>query len=309
MIAREYPSFSQAELFPSFSQASNCFITFEYNNGLPAFVLELAPGKKIPRPGVPHMPGYQFEGWFLETGNEWNFDSVAGGDNITLNAKWEARVFYIDYHLNGGRNDGLNPNSYTVRDENIVLKKAVRGDDEFIAWYEDATFSRYPVEVIHTSLAQNIFLYARFQSKQKTVTAIEPATDKHEGEPKLFLTPDGANLCYEAGQPVMERGLENHALISLFTLKGWCGNVFLSPKDRMEGDFEETCSGPITRSKLADIEDAAVRALSGKAFPHVGVNVQNPKSDNLRVEITVKGGGSLSLNREGALWKNQRART
>jgi len=130
-------------------------------------------------------------------------------------------------------------------------------------------------------------------------------TNRIEGDPKLYFTDNGAELRYEGGQPVMEQGLENQALISLFTRQGWCGNAFLPPENRVGSDYEATCAGSITRSKLADIEDAAVRAMQSKAFQQVDATAHNPKADHLRVEITAKGGGVLSLSREGGLWRNQ----
>ena len=133
-------------------------------------------------------------------------------------------------------------------------------------------------------------------------------SDRFEGDPKLYLTPNGAELYYMGGQPVMERGLENQALISLFTRDGWAGNVFLPPENRIGSDFEVTCAGSITRSKLADIENSADRALSSKAFSRVDTRARNPTSNHLRVEITVSGGGVITLTREGALWRNQRAK-
>jgi hypothetical protein len=132
-------------------------------------------------------------------------------------------------------------------------------------------------------------------------------TNRFEGDPKLYLTTNGAELRYEGGQPVMEQGLENQALISLFTRQGWCGNVFLPPENHVGSDYEAACAGSITRSKLVDIEDAAVRAMQSKAFQQVDATAYNPKTDNLRVEIAAKGGGVLSLSREGGLWRNQRA--
>ena len=131
----------------------------------------------------------------------------------------------------------------------------------------------------------------------------------YEGDPKLYLTENGADMRYEAGQPVMEKGLENQALISLFTREGWCGNVFLPPENKVGSGYEKACSGSITLKKLVDIEEAAVRAMTSKAFPHVDAKAHNPKSDHLRVEITVKGGGVLLLSREGTLWTSQRSQT
>ena len=128
-----------------------------------------------------------------------------------------------------------------------------------------------------------------------------------EGDPKLFLTQDGADLLFQSGQSVMEQGLENEILLSLFTQEGWCGNVFLEPENQIGSDYEVTCSGPITKSKLADIENSATRALMGRTFPSVEAHAVNRISDNLQVELTL-GGGTYSLAREGALWRNQRER-
>jgi uncharacterized repeat protein (TIGR02543 family) len=310
MIARQYPSLSQAEVFPSFSQASNCFVTFDFGTSIPSFILEVVPGKKAAQSATPPNTGYRFDGWFtdLNCTVPWDFDGTVGGDSFVLYAKWTAVVYDISYYLNGGVNSPLNPATYTVEDPAIALHKPERGEDEFIAWYKDAMFS-IPIEAVNTQGAANISLYARFLAKRETVFAAkETAVDRYEGDPKLYLTPDGAELRYEAGQPVMEKGLENQAFISLFTRQGWCGNAFLPPENRVGSDFEETCAGSVTLSKLADIENSAERALASKAFQQVNAVAQNPKSDNLRVEITVKGGGALALTREGALWKNQRER-
>jgi uncharacterized repeat protein (TIGR02543 family) len=310
MIARQYPSFSQAQEFPSASQASNCFVTFDFGADFPPFVLEVIPGRKFTKPSTPPITGYYFGGWFADAGRTeiWDFNGIAGGDNFTLYAKWEAVIYYITYYLNGGANHPANPAAYTVEDHDIELFKPTRRGDAFVAWYADAEFL-IPVEVIRTGDAVNVSVYAKFIAERKTVFAAkEAATDRFEGEPKLFLTPDGAEIRYVAGQPVMERGLENQALISLFTREGWCGNVFLPPENKVGSDFEKTCEGSITLSKLADIENSAERALSSKAFQQASAAVSNPKSDNLRVEATVKGGGAFSLVREGGLWKNQRER-
>ena len=133
-------------------------------------------------------------------------------------------------------------------------------------------------------------------------------TNRFEGDPKLYFTNNGAELRYEGGQPVMEQGLENQALISLFTREGWCGNVFLPPENHVGSDYEAACAGSITRSKLADIEDAAVRAMQSKAFQQLDAEAVNPRSDTLIVRITGGPGGALSFTREGGLWQNQRAK-
>jgi hypothetical protein len=116
---------------------------------------------------------------------------------------------------------------------------------------------------------------------------------------------NGAEFKYIAGQPVMTTGVHNAAVLSLFTRGGWNGNVFLPPESRLGSDFEEICCGTLTLSKLADVENSAVRALTSKLFPQVTATARNPSNERLSVEIKIGAGGALNLNREGPLWQAQ----
>ncbi|MDR1174104.1 MAG: hypothetical protein LBK83_01370 [Treponema sp.] len=115
----------------------------------------------------------------------------------------------------------------------------------------------------------------------------------------------GVDFKYISGQPVMDQGVHNVAILSLFTDEGWGGNVFLPVESRIGSDFNKTCKGTITLSRLADIENSAVRALESKLFPQVSAEARNPNGDRLEVNIKIGLGGSLSLNRENALWQAQ----
>jgi phage gp46-like protein len=116
---------------------------------------------------------------------------------------------------------------------------------------------------------------------------------------------NGAEFGYQSGQPVMDQGVHNAAIISLFTDEGWAGNVFLPPESRIGSDFVKLCRGTMTLSRLNDIEDAAVRALRSKLFPRVSAEARNPSGGRLYVEIKTGPGGALNLNREGPLWRAQ----
>jgi hypothetical protein len=115
----------------------------------------------------------------------------------------------------------------------------------------------------------------------------------------------GADFCYEGGNPIMDQGVHNAAIISLFTEDGWAGNVFLPPESRIGSDFVKRCRGTITLSRLADIENSAVRALRSKLFPEISATARNPNGDRLEVKIKISPGGALSVAREGALWRAQ----
>jgi hypothetical protein len=114
-----------------------------------------------------------------------------------------------------------------------------------------------------------------------------------------------ADFEYIGGNPLMDQGVHNAALISLFTAESWPGNVFLPPESRIGSDFEETCKGTMTLSRLADVENSAVRALTSKLFPRVEAEARNPSSDQLSVKIKIGAGCALNLNREGPLWRSQ----
>ena len=76
--------------------------------------------------------------------------------------------------------------------------------------------------------------------------------DPYQGDPKIILTENGATLKFVGGQPVMDRGLENFALISLLTKTGWAGNFFIRAEaDKIGSDFEEAALN--TRTEAAHI--------------------------------------------------------
>ena len=106
------------------------------------------------------------------------------------------------------------------------------------------------------------------------------------GEPKLFLSADGANISVRSGQPVMEQGLENIALISLFTEEGWFGNQFLRI-GKVGSRFVRSARAPITISSLNDVRQAGLDALRGNVFGDVSANVSNVSGQQLKVEFFI----------------------
>jgi len=132
-------------------------------------------------------------------------------------------------------------------------------------------------------------------------------TDNFSGDPKLCLNIDGSRLTFRGGQSVMDQGLENLALISLFTSPDWSGNIlFLDVNKKIGSDFETVAKQPITITSLNDVRQAAERALINPAFGKVTVEVFNPESYRLNVLITIEPPGqdvqTLLLTRHGENW-------
>lgn len=122
-----------------------------------------------------------------------------------------------------------------------------------------------------------------------------------QGDPKLILTANGSRLQFTGGRPLMDRGLENLALISLFTAPGWVGNLLI--KTPIGSDFEEAADQPITRRSINRVRDAAIKALDSPLFGTVTVDVRNPNGSRLDVKILIqRTGAALELSREGGVW-------
>jgi len=125
-----------------------------------------------------------------------------------------------------------------------------------------------------------------------------------QGDPRLILTENGSTLQFIGGAVLLDRGLENMALISLFTRNGWAGNNLLNTP--IGSNFEEAVDQPITRRALNEIRDAAEKALDSPLFGTVTATVRNPTGHRLKISIYIERlGAQIELTREGGPWAYQ----
>lgn len=135
-------------------------------------------------------------------------------------------------------------------------------------------------------------------------------TNIFQGDLRLILSENGSELLFIGGQPVMDGGIENVALISLFTSQGWAGNeLFRNPDQKIGSDFEQSTRQPITFQALNDIRDAAEKALADPVFGEVVVEVSNPIDHIIEVNILIKPPGQdvqqLALSKYSDNWRVQ----
>lgn len=132
-----------------------------------------------------------------------------------------------------------------------------------------------------------------------------------EGDPRIFIDKNGSKFIFKSGQPVMDAGLENAAIISLFTKPGWWGNIFFTNiYEKIGSDFEEKVQGTINRFYFSRVEDAAIRALEWMKTENIAerieVNVSNPESNKTNVLIIIYPPGrtatELLLIKNGTNW-------
>ena len=132
------------------------------------------------------------------------------------------------------------------------------------------------------------------------------STINYQGDPKLFIDKNGAFLEFRGGQPLMDQGLENAALISLFTKKGWHGNAFLSSEEKIGSDFQEVGIGTITATSLEKINQEAVKALEKPFFGNVQAITVNPINYRINTGILIRppgyDSGVIQIEKNGENW-------
>ena len=138
--------------------------------------------------------------------------------------------------------------------------------------------------------------------------------ERFQGDPRIVIDEDGAELEFQAGQPVMDRGIENSVLLSLFTSSDWIGNTLVDkPTQRFGGKFLASVDQPITATALTDIRNAILSDLNwmietGLA-EEIDVSVRNPQANKLKILVVVKPPKSdlevFLLTNNGLLWVSQ----
>lgn len=138
-----------------------------------------------------------------------------------------------------------------------------------------------------------------------------------EGEPKIFIDENGADMKFTGGQPVMDAGLENAALLSLFTKPGWYGNVFfVDVNQKIGSDYERINLEAITLQNLNARKQAADNALKWMLTTNIAseiiVDVTNPTSQKVETTIEIKppgiDGRKLLLTKNAGNWIAQTLR-
>lgn len=138
--------------------------------------------------------------------------------------------------------------------------------------------------------------------------------DRFDGDPKITMEQEGAELEFQAGQPVMDRGIENAVLITLYTKPGWPGNALIDrPSQYLGGKFLEAVAKPVSLTAINDIRSAALSDLNWmietKLAEEIDAIVTNPKSNEYEVTIAVKPPGSalqiVKITNNALLWIQQ----
>ncbi len=137
--------------------------------------------------------------------------------------------------------------------------------------------------------------------------------NRFQGDPAIKITDSGATMKFIGGQPIMDAGLENAAIISLFTKPGWWGNTLIADENQKIGSEFEQIRTIIDVQTINDYNDAATLALkwmrdSGIASK-IDIEVTNPSNDIINTSIIIRPPGSdlteLLFIKNGLNWLSQ----
>jgi phage gp46-like protein len=124
-----------------------------------------------------------------------------------------------------------------------------------------------------------------------TNTYKRPIGYNFDGEPKMIMTPDGVDWEIRGGQPVMDAGLENWAMIGLFTVPGWWGNYILDSEYQIgDCDFDTITREPLTMTSMMNADKEARRGLESL--------VQKKVASEIIADISARSGFGIDFRAE-----------
>ena len=120
----------------------------------------------------PQKTGYNFAGWAVN-GNIVSFPFTAEKEHLTMGsivfvAQYTPIVYEVTYVLNGGINNGANPETFTI-EESKALYNPTREHYNFAGWYLSSSFEGR-IEEITFGTVDNKTLYAKWTPKEYAIT-------------------------------------------------------------------------------------------------------------------------------------------
>jgi phage gp46-like protein len=138
--------------------------------------------------------------------------------------------------------------------------------------------------------------------------------DRYEGDPRIYLEEDGAEMDLRGGQPIMDQGLENTVLITLLTDEGWQLNKLETDSRKHIGSkFLRVARRTITADNMLDIKSAILQAFKpleeNKIIKDTEAAVSSPTGQRIEAGVLVKPVRQdpliLVLEKFGQLWLAQ----
>ena len=130
-------------------------LTIKYNDNVTEdLVLTYDYNQTIDNIDNPTRTEYTFDKW------DKTIPSNMPAEDVIINALWNINTYNINYHLDNGTNNNLNPNTYTVED-NIELLPPSKTGYQFAGWYKDSNYNTL-ITNIDKGTTNDLDLYAKY---------------------------------------------------------------------------------------------------------------------------------------------------
>ncbi|MBP3308331.1 MAG: InlB B-repeat-containing protein [Clostridia bacterium] len=146
-------------------------VSFDSNGGTEVAAIDVEKGTPATAPASPYKKGYEFNGWYLEN---YKYDFTKNVESeLTLTAKWKLSTYEIIYDVGYGENSPLNPPTYNIESEDIVLAPAtpIEGS-EFDYWYILVDGQEQPITTITKGSDGNKRVYAKYRYQDFDITYV-----------------------------------------------------------------------------------------------------------------------------------------
>ena len=118
-------------------------------------------------PEAPEKGGYEFLGWFLSNGEDWDADSHTEG-NVSVYAKFKALKYKISY-TDPFKAPNPNPKEYTAKDD-IDIQPLTKQGYTFVGWFTDSGRKEPFSGKISAGSYGDLKLYAKWEAISYTIT-------------------------------------------------------------------------------------------------------------------------------------------
>jgi uncharacterized repeat protein (TIGR02543 family) len=126
-----------------------------------------ANGEVSDLPDAPEKGGYEFLGWFLSNGEDWDPDTHTEGD-VKVYSKFKTLKYEIKY-VDSLRAPNPNPKEYTAKD-NIELQPLTKSGYNFVGWFTDAGRKEPFSGKIDAGSFGDLKLYTKWEEVTYTIT-------------------------------------------------------------------------------------------------------------------------------------------
>ncbi len=169
---------------PAADDIRTCTVTFNSLGGSAVESKVVGEGELLTISEVPVRTGYNFDGWYKESGcsNEWNSASDKVTDDITLFAKWIAvPVYLVSFNSQGG--SGVDQQIVNQGAHAVLPSNPDRSGYHFTGWYKESdchTQWDFAVDTVNSAVT----IYAKWTAISTTQIIVD-----HTSVAKYALIP------------------------------------------------------------------------------------------------------------------------